>query len=100
MSIPADEPSQFEFDFEADGNQNGYANWQKEQRRLRQRVKETWRVLLDEEVVVTVTGINHDIRGKLQLAEYPRRFNRRDPLKLRIGKIDFEHTDMLSCKRL
>jgi hypothetical protein len=76
----------YELDFNR-GNESGYEAWQKSNRKRRETILKEWSIPLFEKVTVSLTFVEGEHVGYLDLTEYPSVVNRKKyaPLKLRLN---------------
>ncbi len=79
------------------GNPNGYENFLLERKRLKESIRQEWSVPLDKTVRIRLYGFDEDIEGKLETAGYPTKISKKNPLPLKVGKIEFLSTDIERC---
>lgn len=84
------------FDFET-GNPDGYANWQREQDERLARIRFIWVLPVGRQVILRLRNNPNDFKGRLQLAENPVVFDRKEPLHLKVGKLGFFNNEIESC---
>ena len=90
------DPNQLDLDFHAPAG-NGYAAWEWDRQEAVCRVAAEWGLPIGRQVRLRRQGIDGDFEGKLELASLPARIDRRTPLELRIGKMQFPSTEVEAC---
>ncbi|MDA3923595.1 MAG: hypothetical protein PF904_02715 [Kiritimatiellae bacterium] len=91
-----DEIIQGIFDFNT-GNPDGYENWQREQDERLARIRFIWGLPVGRQVIIRLWNDPNEFEGKLNLAETPTVFDRKEPLHLKVGKLGFYHNEIESC---
>ena len=90
------EPAQGTFDFES-GNMDGFANWRRQQEARLEAIRWEWSLPISRPVTVRLKDIDDDFVGTLTLVEQPLTIDRRLPLRLRIGRVEFFSPDIEQC---
>ncbi len=78
---------------------DGYASWQWKQQEAVLRISAVWGIPLNLPVRLRLCGIDREFTGCLALAEMPARLDRRQPLKLKLGRHVFDSTEIEACSR-
>lgn len=84
------------FDFES-GNPNGFQNWQAEQERRLQAIRQEWNLPVGRRVRLKLRTFGAEFIGQLRLRVHPTTIDRRAPLHLHIENIEFVHGEIESC---
>ena len=94
------------------GEENGYKNWQNENKEKLQKISDCWGYPLFKRVRIKLNFLPSEIQGFLVLLEFPPRMDRRKSLKLRLNFsgndldfgekpfIDFESFDIETLKKI
>ena len=94
------------------GEENGYKNWQNENKEKLQKISDCWGYPLFKKVRIKLNFLPSEIQGFLVLLEFPPRMDRRKSLKLRLNFsgndldfgekpfIDFESFDIETLKKI
>lgn len=99
---------QIEFDFNAprpasgkhlpeDPLERGYRAFQAEQVRAVEALEQRFGVVLNRRVRVTLHGWEDEFVGKLRVDQLLHPTRRGDPLRLRVGSVSFDYTDIATC---
>ncbi len=99
---------QLDFDFTADDllefprdlGEAGYFQFHSEQRQATVELEKTFGVVLNKRVRLRLVGWNEEFEGRLVLDSLLLPSHRSAPLRLRLGKIAFDHTDIELCQAL
>ncbi len=97
---------QLDFDFTAndplefprDLGEAGYFQFHSEQRQAIQSLEQKFGVVLNRRVRLRLHGWNEEFEGKLVLDTLLPPRSRMEGLRLRLGKIAFDYTDIESCQ--
>ena len=80
-----------------DETERGYETLRAEHAQALRTLEERFGVVLNRRVRVTLSGIDDEFSGKLVLDQLFHPASRRESLRLRIGTVSFDHTDIESC---
>jgi len=78
---------------------DGYANWQWERQEAVRQISALWGIPLNQPVRFRLRGIDREFAGCLALAEMPARLDRKQPLKLKMGRHVFDSSEIEACSR-
>ncbi len=78
---------------------DGYASWQWERQEAERQISAVWGIPLNQPVRIRLCGIEREFTGCLALAEMPSKLDRRQPLKLKMGRHVFESSEIEACSR-
>jgi len=84
------------FDFES-ASGNGFENWRREQDARLDSLRREWGLPIGRRVRLRLRNIDSEFDGELQLVESPASIDRRVPLQLRVGQVDFLAPDIEQC---
>ena len=94
------------------GEENGYKNWQNENKEKLQKISDCWGYPLFKKVRIKLNFLPSEIQGFLVLLEFPPKLDRRKSLKLRLNFsgndldlgektfVDFESFDIETLKKI
>ena len=99
---------QLDFDFSVDDllefprnlGEQGLHQFHSEQRRAILALEEKFGVALNKRVCLRLHGWSEEFEGKLMLDTLLPPRSRKEGLRLRLGKIAFDHTDIEFCRTL
>jgi hypothetical protein len=89
-------PTQGVLDFDAGGTA-GFETWRQQQEARLEAIRREWSVPLGRRVRIRLRNIDGDFEGKLQLAQQPATIDRREPLHMRVGRVDVFIPDIEQC---
>lgn len=84
------------FDFES-GNADGFANWRRQQEALLDAIRREWLLPVGRRVRIRLRNIDSEFEGRLELVEKPTKIDRRQPLHLRVDRVDVFIPDIEQC---
>ena len=101
-------PDQMEFDFGSARtpaqpplpvreDEKGYERWTYEQRAAIRELEHRFGVVLNRRVRLRLNCWDDDLVGRLVLADLLPPMRKGDPLRLRIGRATFDHTEIEMC---
>jgi hypothetical protein len=91
-----DDTIQCIFDFDG-GCNDGFANFRREQEEFNHAIGAAWLLPVGRRVRVVLRDCEGEFTGRLVAVDPAEPFDRRQPLKLRIGHSEFIHTDIAAC---
>lgn len=86
-------------DFET-GNPDGLENWRREQAEFLESIRKEWGLPIGRPVRIRLQNLDQEFEGQLELAARPPRVDRRDPLRLRLERMEFSNHEIESCAAL
>jgi len=89
-------PEQLGFDFGAPA-EDGYKIWQWERKQCEQRIAKAWNLPVGKKVRIKLVNIDGEFQGRLELARLPLSINNKNPLKIKIGTMRFDSTEIEKC---
>lgn len=78
---------------------DGYASWQWDRQEAVRQISAVWGIPLNQPVRLRLCGIDREFTGCLSLAELPAKLDRRQPLKLKMGRHVFDSTEIETCSK-
>jgi hypothetical protein len=103
-----DTSDQLDFNFAADDllefprdlGEEGYFQFHSEQKQAFQALEEKFGITLNKRVCVRLVGSNKSIEGKLMLDSLLLPSIEEETLRLRLGNLTFDHTEIEHCEML
>jgi len=87
-------------EFPRDLGEEGLYQFHSEQRQAIQALEEKFGIALNKRVCLRLCGWSEEFEGKLMLDTLLPPRSRKEGLRLRLGKITFDHTDIEFCRTL